>query len=55
MHAVGQAAPAYEGVASYAEALAALEEGLHAVEQTFTGLSHSEWQRTTVLLSLIHI
>ena len=50
MHAVGtQAAPAYEGVASYAEALAALEEGLHAVEQTFTGLSDSEWQRTTVL------
>jgi hypothetical protein len=50
MHAVGtQAAPAYEGVASYAEALAALEEGLHAVEQTFTGLSLSEWQRTTVL------
>jgi hypothetical protein len=44
-----QSAPAYAGVASYEEAIAALEEGLQAVERTFAGFAQDEWRRPTVL------
>lgn len=47
-----QAAPAYQGAATYAEAVAALEEGLHAVEATFAGLTAEDWGRPTLLTPL---
>jgi len=44
-----QPAPAYAGVASYAEAIAALDEGLQAVDTTLAGLTEADWRRLTRL------
>lgn len=42
-------APAYAGVASYDDAIAALDEGLGAVERALIGLTQDEWSRRTLL------
>jgi hypothetical protein len=44
-----QFAPAYAGVASYEEAIAALDEGLQAVERTLVSLTQDDWRKPTQL------